>query len=105
MEKIIDVIEKNGRGVYRVEEGDTLESLALKYSTTKEILIRDNNLDGEVINGDVLYIRTFKKVYTVGVLDTPYIVAKKLNVTIEKLYDLNGVDYLYPYQRIIYEDT
>ncbi len=105
MEILTDLIMLNGSGVYRVQEGDTLDSLALKYSTTKAILIYDNNLSGDVIKGDTLYIRTFKNVYTVTVLDTPNSVCEKLNITLEKLYELNKIDYLYPYLRVIYEDT
>ncbi len=104
MENLIDLIIFNGSGVYRVQEGDSLDNLAQKYSTTKAILIYDNNLSGEINEGDALFIRTFKNVYTVGVLDTPKIIEEKLNITIEKLYEINKINYLYPYQRIIYDE-
>ncbi len=104
MEVLTDVISVNKKGVYRVQDGDTLDSLAVKYSTTKAILIFDNNLEKDIEIGDVLFIRTFKNVYEVSVLDTPFQVAKKLNTTVEKLYELNKIDYLCPYMRIIYED-
>ncbi len=104
MENLIDLILLNGSGTYRVQEGDTLDSLAVKYSTTKAILIYDNNLNGEINDGDALFIRTFKNVYIVGVLDTAKLISEKLNVTIEKLYEINKIDYIYPYQRIIYDE-
>ena len=51
MEVLTDVISVNEKGVYRVQHGDTLDSLAVKYSTTKAILIFDNNLEkGYIIN-------------------------------------------------------
>lgn len=105
MGNLIDLILLKGSGVYRVQEGDSLDSLAVKYSTTKAILIYDNNLNKDIEKGDVLYIKTFKNIYIVGVLDTPETLSKKFKTTIEKLYELNKIDYPYPYQRIIYEDV
>lgn len=103
MEKLVDIVSINGHGVYRVQEGDTLDSIALKYSTTKAILVFDNRLIEEVSKGDILFIRSFRKVYTVTVYDTEESVSKKLNTTIEKIYELNKINCIYPYMRIVYE--
>ena len=90
-------------GVYYAEGGDTISSVAEKFSTSREILIRDNNLKCEIEEGECLYIRKFSKVYTVKVGDTFDSVAKELGTSVEELKRVNGIEYIYPYMQVVYE--
>lgn len=88
-------------GIYFCNKSDNLDCLAERFSTSKELIIKDNNLDREVAEGDALYIKSYKKVIVVDVLDTPSSVAKKLNLTEEETYRLNRVNFIYPYMRLV----
>ena len=92
-------IEK--RGVYYCEDGDTLSSVAKKFSTTPELLAKDNGLTGEISKGDLLIIVKHAKVYTVRVEDTPQTVAEKLGITVEKLFEINKTKDIYPFMQVV----
>ncbi|MBO7215043.1 MAG: LysM peptidoglycan-binding domain-containing protein [Clostridia bacterium] len=87
-------------GVYYCLNGDTLDSIAKNFSTSKHVLIRDNSLDCEVEAGDCIYVKRYKKVYTVGASETVEDVAKILGITKEKLIELNG-EVIYPYMQVV----
>lgn len=101
MKKLTLVLESEKEGVYSVQKGDTLESLAKAFSTSKEIIVKDNRLSGEISCGDKLYIRRYKKVYVVKVGDTPETVAKNLNLTVDELFRINKINYVYPYMQVV----
>ena len=88
-------------GVYYCEDGDTLLSIAQKFSTSKELLLKENHLTGEVKEGDCLFIKRHKTVYTVQVEDTPISVAEKLGITVEKLFELNKINEIFPYMQVV----
>ncbi|MBQ3235849.1 MAG: LysM peptidoglycan-binding domain-containing protein [Clostridia bacterium] len=90
-------------GIYYCEIGDTLDSIANRFSTSKQIIIKDNCLSGEIKEGDCLYIKRYSRVYTVKVGDTPESVAGVLGVTVEKLYEINGINYIYPFMQVVCE--
>ena len=91
----------NGRGVYYCQEGDTLEGIAKKFSTTKNIIVRDNFLTSDIKRGDCLYIKIYKKVYTVQVGDTPFSVANALGISVDDMFRINKINYVYPYMRVV----
>ena len=75
-----------------------------KFSTTKELVIKDNFLETEVSKFDVLYIKTYKKVVTVKVGDTPESVAKALGVSVEEMFRINKINYVYPFMQVVSND-
>lgn len=88
-------------GVYYVEEGDTLDSIAKKFTTSKRLIVLDNNLTSDILVGDALYIKRHKKVYVVGVEDTPEVVAKNLGVTVEEIFKINKTNFLFPFMEVV----
>lgn len=81
---------------YRVSAGDTVLSLAARFNVPPVALIKDNNLRNEVEDGDVLFIRkTGGKTYTAKPFDTIESVAKRFNVSTERLKEFSGADYLF----------
>ena len=101
MKKLTLAIEIENEGVYTVQKGDTLESLAKTFSSSKEIIVKDNRLNREICVGDRLYIKRYKKVYVVKVGDTPETVAKNLNLTVDEMFRINKINYVYPYMQVV----
>ena len=90
-----------GGGIYIVERGDTLTSVAKKFSTSKELIVKENFLTGEISAGDYLLVGRYEKVYTVGVEDTLSSVAKILGVLEEELLRINKTDKIYPFMQVV----
>ena len=90
-----------GRGAYFCQEGDTLDGLAQKFSTSKNLIVKDNFLTSDIRRGDCLYIKIYKKVYIVKVGDTPETVAKALGVSVDEMFRVNKINYVYPYMRVV----
>ena len=88
-------------GIYYVIDGETLDDIALKFNTSKHLIITDNNLTGEVKSGDCLYVKRYKTTLVVGVEDTPYSVAKKLGISVEEMYKINKTNYIYPFMVVV----
>lgn len=88
-------------GVYYCQEGDTLDGIAKTFSTSKEIIVKDNFLTGEVKKGDCIYIKRYKNVYTVKVGDTPETVAKNLGVSVDEMFRINRINYVYPFMQVV----
>ncbi len=103
MDNLKCFINYNGEGLYIVEKGDTLSSIALKFNTTKNMIILDNRLTEEVKEKDYLYIKRYKTVYSVDVCDTLDSIAKKFNMTKEEILRLNRINYIYPTLKIVIE--
>ena len=81
---------------YRVKEGDTLLSLARKFSVPFSLIIKKNNLHAEISVGDLLYIESPDCItYAVQPFDTAESVGKKFNVSPQKILLDNGVYYLF----------
>ena len=89
------------QGVYYCEDGDTLSSIAQKFSTSKELLVKENDLKGEIKAGDYLFVRRYKKVYVVQVEDTAKTVAEKLGTTVENLFETNKITEIYPFMQVV----
>ncbi len=95
--------------LYRIQGGETLESLAEKFGTTVENLRIINNLnDSYLLDRDEIIVpETSKKYfeyYRVQKGDSIYEIARKYNINPELLASLNGLnysDYIYPDQLIM----
>lgn len=92
--------------IYRVLNGDTLESIANKNNTTVDDLKKiNNNLNlnnGYIIvpyNEDSIF-----ETYIVKKGDNLYDLSKKYNIDVSSLSSLNGIgenDYIYPNQELV----
>jgi len=78
---------------YIVEEGDTLKSIALKYSVSAPELAKSNNLKGDVKVGQVLKIsaKTGGSYMTVKEGDTLKSIAYERWTDVETLKELNSL--------------
>ena len=83
---------------YTVKSGDTLYSIANKYGTTVDDLIVLNNLGTNNLSiGQVLLLpgvseETILNTYTVKSGDTLYSIAKKYNMSVNELKELNNLN-------------
>lgn len=94
-------IDLNGEGAYYCEKGDTLGKIAERFSTTERRLILDNNLNGELKESDVLYVKKHLLVHTVRPDETLGKIAEVYGVSADEILKINGISYVYPAQRII----
>lgn len=95
--------------VYKVVDGDSLETLANRFDTSIDQLEILNNLDNATlrIGQEIIVPETSKQYfeyYTVKKGDNLYAIARKYNINPELLASLNGLndaDYIYPDQVIM----
>lgn len=92
------------QGFYIVEEGETLKSISEKFCTTETLIIVDNNLKNEVNKNDYLYIRSYTCTYVVKVTDSIETLERKFNLTKEEILKLNKVNYIYPFQKLVFNE-
>ena len=98
MEKLQLIVNS---GIYICEKGDTLKSIAKKFSTTERIIMVENNLIDEPNENTILYVKKLGIVYEVEIEDTPEKIAKKFNTNIDLLLAKNYVNYIYPTQKLL----
>lgn len=95
--------------IYQIQVGDTIESVASKVGTTKEILKTINGLtDNSLTPGNYIVIPMNINLpfstYLVKKGDNIYEIARKYGIDYETLLQINGLnkdDYIYPNQEII----
>lgn len=96
--------------IYKVQTGDTLDSIANKYGTTQTLLLQINGLPDSYTplpNFEIivpLNQNSTYKYYTVKKGDNMYRIAEENNVNYELLLQINGLekdDYIYPNQTIL----
>lgn len=95
--------------IYQIQVGDTLDTIANKVGTTKQILLTINGItDTNLMPGNYLVIPMNVNLpfstYTVKKGDNIYEIAKNYGVDYETLLEINGLnkdDYIYPNQEII----
>lgn len=94
-DKASNIEQEKNTITYTVQKGDSLYSIARKYSTTIDKIKDLNNLTTNLLSiGQVLLIPTntnLETTYTVQKGDSLYSIAKKYNTTIDKLKQLNNL--------------
>ena len=80
---------------YRVKSGDTLLSVCEFFSLSIASVIKDNMLESDIEEGDILVITKEENLYTVKPLETFYSVSKKVGASEEELRRLNPIPYLF----------
>ena len=101
---------------YRVKRGDNLWNIARKFSTTTKNIIATNKLSNTTLNiGQTLYITSKKQfkiakkgafTYKVRSGDSPFLIAKKYNMSLNRLLALNNLtktSKIFPGQKLIVE--
>lgn len=92
--------------VYQIMVGDTLDSLANKYSTTREVLQNLNPNSSFAVGTTIVIprINEYFETYTIQKGDSLYEIARKYNTDYNLLALLNGLnvnDYIYPNTTIL----
>ena len=94
-DKVSDVEKEENTINYTVQKGDSLYSIARKYSTTIDKIKDLNNLTTNLLSiGQVLLIPTdtnLETTYTVQKGDSLYSLAKKYDTTVDRLKQLNNL--------------
>lgn len=94
-DKASDIEEEENTISYTVQKGDSLYSIARKYSTTVDQIKNLNNLTNNILSiGQVLLIPTdtaLETTYTVQRGDSLYSIAKKYDTTVDRLKQLNNL--------------
>lgn len=90
---------------YRVQLEDSLLSISAKFCIPAGKIIKENNLDCEISAGDLLYLESNDNVKTYKVMpfDTLESLAKRFNITEERLLEINCVPYIFFSQTIMVE--
>lgn len=96
--QVLKIPSENTTSLYVVKSGDSLYSIARKYNTTVFELVKLNNLNTNILSvGQQLRIPINVSssdeyiLYTVKVGDTLYSIAKKNNVSVLELVELNNL--------------
>ena len=101
MNSLISSIDLVGSGAYIVVKGDTLDIIAKKFNTTKNAIKKDNFLEGEVYQGQLLYVKKYDIIHQVSVEETLKDIAEKYGVLPEDILKQNQLEFIYPYARLI----
>ena len=95
---------------YSIKKGETLEQIAKRFNTNKDVLKSINNIyyDEQIRAGmDVVVPKNPENYFNYYVIekgDTLYEIGKKYNINPELLASMNGLeieDYIYPNQEIL----
>ena len=96
--------------IYKIEPDDnSIEKIASKFNTTKDVLYKLNGTSNIIIEEGTLIIvpendGNVFEVYTVKKGDTAFSIASDFNISVENLLSLNGLnvnDYIYANQQIL----
>ena len=87
--------------IYQIQNGDTIDTLAIKYNIAPQVLrqLNPNSSFGVGTNIIVSKINEFFEMYTIQKGDSLYEIARKYNTDYNLLALLNGInvnDYIYP---------
>lgn len=95
-----EIMPDDTKNTYTVKAGDTLWSIARRFNTTVEDLMKYNNLSSDIITvGTILTIPTTtdssinlnSNLYVVKAGDTLWNIAKRYNTTVENLMMMNNL--------------
>ena len=94
--------------IYKVSQGDTIESISKKFNTTvkniKELNGKEYIVMGELIIVPNTIENDIFDIYEVKKGDNLYSIAGKYNISVKDLLSINGLDkenYIYPGQEIL----
>ncbi|MER3482654.1 MAG: peptidoglycan endopeptidase, partial [Meiothermus sp.] len=83
---LVALVLAQSPGTYTVQAKDTLFSIAKRFNTTVEALLKLNNLTAPTLEvGQVLRVPLPAIIYTVQPKDTLFSIAKKNNSTVEAI--------------------
>lgn len=93
-------------GIYKIQNGDTLESLAKRYGVSPEILKNLNQNSNFAVESNIIVptMNEYFEVYTIEKGDNLYNIARRYNTDYNLLALLNGInvdDYIYPNTTIL----
>ena len=93
-------------GIYKIQNGDTLDSLAKRYGVSPEILKNLNQNSNFAVGSNIIVptMNEYFEVYTIEKGDNLYNIARKYNTDYNLLALLNGLnvnDYIYPNNTIL----
>ncbi len=100
MKNYFNPIIESKKSVYFVQAGDTISSIAKKFNTTENIIIKDNFLTCECNVGNCLFIESFAKIYIVKIEDTLDSISKSCKISIEDIININKINYIFPNQKL-----
>lgn len=96
--------------IYKIQEGENIEDIANKFTTTTENLFDINGFDRNSVfdSGQLLIVpnvlnQTYRK-YIVKKGDTVYELSKKFGTDVDTIMLINGLkkdDYIYPDQELL----
>ena len=95
---MIKLIEKplTNTCLHRVKKGETLQSICVKYNTTKFQIMKDNPYFTDIYAGCMLLISNCnKQIYIVQPADNIGKIAKKLNKTEEEIVQIAGCNVVF----------
>ena len=90
--------------LYRVKAGDTLNSVCEKLNACQGVVIEENFLSAEIVEGDLLVVESYNgktlsknspRTYAVRPADTYISLSKKFGVSATELQRLNKLPYLF----------
>ena len=94
--------------VYKILDGDTLESISNRLSITPDEIVRLNGISyDDFSSGDLIVLPKNNDLYftyTVRTGDTLYDISQKYGKDLNVLYKINGIkdgEYIYPNQEIL----
>ena len=96
--------------IYQVEVGDSLDSIAKRFNTTIDSILKENNISNpsDIMVGTKIVIpqerEAYYNTYTIKKGDSLYKIAKDYNINPELLAAFNGLnydDYIYPNQELL----
>ena len=93
-------------GIYKIQNGDTLDSLAKRYGVSPEILKNLNQNSSFAVGSNIIVptMNEYFEVYTIEKGDNLYNIARRYNTDYNLLALLNGInvdDYNYPNTTIL----
>ena len=93
-------------GIYKIQNGDTLESLGKRYGVSPEILKNLNQNSNFAVGSNIIVptMNEYFEVYTIEKGDNLYNIARRYNTDYNLLALLNGInvdDYIYPNTTIL----
>ena len=102
---MIEIINKplTKSALYRVQTGDTMESISIKFNTCAQRILLDNPYFTDLYAGCLLYISNInRRVYIVKPADTINSICKELGISREKLIQDNKIRTLFIGQMLEY---